>query len=76
VAEQTLKLTYYRSAIGRSKDQKDTIRSLGFRRLNQTVEKPDNPSVRGMVYKVRHLVRIENEGVPDDGLEREEPETA
>jgi large subunit ribosomal protein L30 len=68
---ETLKLTYFRSAIGRSKDQKDTVRSLGFRRLNQTVEKPDNPSVRGMVYKVRHLVRIENEDVPDDGLERE-----
>ncbi len=69
---RTLKLTYYRSAIGRSKDQKDTIRSLGFKRLNQTVEKPDNPSVRGMVYKVRHLVRVENEDVSDDGLVREE----
>jgi large subunit ribosomal protein L30 len=76
MAEGTLKITYYRSAIGRSKDQKDTIRSLGFRRLNQTVEKPDNPSVRGMVYKVRHLVRIENEDVPDDGLVREEAESA
>lgn len=64
----TLKLTYYRSAVGRSQDQKETIRSLGFRRLHQTVEKPDNPSVRGMVYKVRHLVRIENEDVRDDGL--------
>jgi large subunit ribosomal protein L30 len=68
----TLKLTYYRSAIGRSKDQKRTVRALGFKRLNQTVEKPDNPSVRGMVYKVRHLVRIENEDVPDDGLERDD----
>jgi large subunit ribosomal protein L30 len=68
----TLKLTYYRSAIGRSKDQKQTVRALGFKRLNQTVEKPDNPSVRGMVYKVRHLVRIENEDVPDDGLERDD----
>lgn len=63
----TLKLTYYRSAVGRSQDQKDTIRSLGFRRLNQTVEKPDNSSVRGMVYKVRHLVRIENDEASDDG---------
>lgn len=63
----TLKLTYYRSAVGRSQDQKETIRSLGFRRLHQTVEKPDNPSVRGMVYKVRHLVRVENEDVRDDG---------
>lgn len=68
----TLKLTYFKSAVGRSQDQKDTIRSLGFRRLHQTVEKPDNPSVRGMVYKVRHLVRIENEDVSDDGLVRDE----
>lgn len=72
---ETLKLTYYRSASGRRQDQKDTIRSLGFRRLHQTVEKPDNPSVRGMVYKVRHLVRIENEDVPDDGLSESEPAT-
>ena len=71
---EKLKLTYYRSAIGHRKDQKDTIRSLGFKRLNQTVEKPDNPSVRGMVYKVRHLVRVENDEVPDDGLERDESE--
>jgi large subunit ribosomal protein L30 len=67
----TLRLTYYRSAVGRSKDQKATIKSLGFRRLNQTVERPDNPSVRGMVYKVRHLVRIENEDIPNDGLGRD-----
>lgn len=67
----TLKLTYYKSAVGRRQDQKDTVRSLGFRRLNQTVEKPDNPSVRGMVYKVRHLVRIENEDVADDGSSTE-----
>lgn len=69
---KTLKLTYYRSAIGRSKDQKETVRSLGFRRLNQTVEKPDNPSVRGMVYKVRHLVRVEDEDVRDDGVASDE----
>jgi large subunit ribosomal protein L30 len=35
------------------------VRSLGFHRLNQTLEKPDNQSVRGMVNKVRHLVRVE-----------------
>ena len=56
-----IRLTYFKSAIGYPKDQKETIRSLGFHRLNQTVERPDNPSVRGMVYKVRHLVRIEGE---------------
>jgi large subunit ribosomal protein L30 len=57
----TIKITYYRSAIGRQKVQKETVRALGFRRLNQTLEKPDNPSIRGMVHKVRHLVRIEGE---------------
>jgi large subunit ribosomal protein L30 len=46
--------------IGFPQDQRDTVHSLGFRRLNQTLEKTDNPSVRGMVYKVRHLVRIED----------------
>lgn len=61
MSDKTIRITYYRSAIGSPRDQKDTIRSLGFRRLNQTLEKPDTPSVRGMVVKVRHLVRIEDE---------------
>ncbi|MDI3339769.1 MAG: 50S ribosomal protein L30 [Sphaerobacter sp.] len=61
MSEKRIRITYYRSAIGFSRDQKDTIRALGFRRLNQTIEKPDNPSVRGMIAKVRHLVRIEGE---------------
>ncbi|MEK7217057.1 MAG: 50S ribosomal protein L30 [Chloroflexota bacterium] len=55
----TLRITWTRSAIGQKEDQKRTIRALGFRRLAQTVERPDNPSVRGMVVKVRHLVRVE-----------------
>ncbi len=67
-----LRVTYFRSAIGRSKDQKATVHSLGLRRLNQTVEVPDNPSVRGMIYKVRHLVRVENEDVADDAVKRDE----
>lgn len=61
MTEKTIRITYVRSAIGRKQDQKDTIRSLGFRRLNQTLEKPDNPSIRGMIKKVSHLVRIEDE---------------
>lgn len=61
MSEGTIRITYFRSAIGYSQDQRETIRSLGFRRLNQTIEKPDNESVRGMVRKVRHLVRIEGE---------------
>lgn len=61
MSQKTIRITYFKSAIGCSKDQKETVRSLGFHRLNQTIEKPDNPSVRGMVAKVRHLVRIEEE---------------
>lgn len=61
MSQSTIRITYVKSAIGRTKDQKETIRALGFRRLNQTVERPDNPSVRGMVEKVHHLVRIEGE---------------
>ncbi len=58
----TLKLRYRKSVIGYPKDQRDTVKSLGFTRLNQTVEKPDTPAIRGMVYKVRHLVHVEGEG--------------
>ncbi len=58
---KNLKITWTKSAIGYSQRQKDTIRSLGLRRLNQTVEKSDDPEIRGMVNKVRHLVRVEEE---------------
>lgn len=54
-----LKITWKKSAIGYPKDQKATIRALGLRRLNQSVIHEDNPSIRGMVYKVRHLVTVE-----------------
>jgi large subunit ribosomal protein L30 len=54
-----LRITWVRSAIGHAEDQKATIRSLGLRRLHQTVEKPDNPAFRGMVFKVKHLVHVE-----------------
>ena len=53
-----LQITWRKSAIRYPKDQADTIRSLGLKHLNQTVEQPDTPVVRGMVQKVRHLVRI------------------
>lgn len=61
MSQGTIRITYFKSSIGYSHDQKETVRSLGFHRLNETLEKPDNPSVRGMVRKVRHLVRIEGE---------------
>jgi len=55
----TLRVRYRKSAIGYSQRQKDTIRSLGFRRLGQVIELPDNPAIRGMVQHVRHLVTVE-----------------
>ncbi|MBA3824924.1 MAG: 50S ribosomal protein L30 [Ktedonobacterales bacterium] len=54
-----LRITWVRSSIGRPFDQKRTIVALGLRRLNHTIELPDNPSVRGMVFKVKHLLRVE-----------------
>jgi large subunit ribosomal protein L30 len=56
-----LKITQVRSAIGRKSDQKRTIRTLGIKRLNQTVVLEDSPQVRGMIDKVKHLVRVEEE---------------
>ncbi|MFA5367698.1 MAG: 50S ribosomal protein L30 [Dehalococcoidia bacterium] len=54
-----LSVTWVKSGIGFSRDQRDTIQSLGLRRLNQTVEHDDSPSIRGMLLKVRHLVKVE-----------------
>jgi len=54
-----LRITWVKSAIGYAADQKATIRALGLHRLHQTVEHADSPAIRGMVEKVRHLVRAE-----------------
>ncbi len=54
-----LRVTYVKSAIGYARDQKETLAALGLRRLNQSVLKPDNPSVRGMLFKIQHLVKVE-----------------
>ena len=54
-----LRITYSKSSIGYKKDQKGTIRALGFTKLNQTIEHEDNPVIRGMVQKVIHLVTVE-----------------
>ncbi len=54
-----LRITWVKSAIGYAQDQKATIRALGLRRLHQTVEQTDSPAIRGMVWKVRHLVEVE-----------------
>ncbi len=54
-----LRITWIKSGIGYAKDQRRTLRALGFRRLYQTVEHEDSPSIRGMVAKVSHLVKTE-----------------
>ncbi|NLW47363.1 MAG: 50S ribosomal protein L30 [Firmicutes bacterium] len=53
-----IQITWKNSAIGRTQVQKDTIKALGFKRLNQTIEKPDNPAIRGMIKSVEHLVEV------------------
>ena len=53
-----IKIQYYRSSIGYSQKQKDIVRSLGITKLNQTVEREDTPSMRGIVAKIPHLLRI------------------
>jgi large subunit ribosomal protein L30 len=55
-------VTWVRSGIGHPQDQKRTLQALGFRRLNQTVEHNDSPSIRGMIMKVKHLVTLEENG--------------
>ena len=52
-------VTYKKSAIGYRKDQKETIRALGFKKLYQAVEHEDSPVIRGMINKVVHLVSVE-----------------
>jgi large subunit ribosomal protein L30 len=53
-----IRIQYYRSAIGFPETQKEIVRSVGFTKLNQVVERPDTAAIRGMVQKVPHLIRI------------------
>ena len=54
-----IKVTLVKSAIGFSKDQKRTVVALGLNKLNSSNELPDNSAVRGMIFKIKHLVRVE-----------------
>ncbi len=54
-----LRITWVKSGIGYAEVQKKTLKSLGFRRLNQSVIHTDSGSIRGMINKVRHLVKVE-----------------
>ena len=55
----TLKVTLTKSACNSLKVHKDTIRALGLRKIGQTVEKPDNACIRGQIFRVQHLVKVE-----------------
>ncbi|MDI6695464.1 MAG: 50S ribosomal protein L30 [Anaerolineales bacterium] len=58
---KVLRITLVKSPIGYSKVHKATVRALGLRRMHQTVEQLDTPTLRGMLAKVAHLVEVEQE---------------
>jgi large subunit ribosomal protein L30 len=53
-----LKIKLVKSGTGFPENQKRVLRGLGFRRLNEVISRPDSPQIRGMVFKVRHLVEL------------------
>ncbi|MGD9528230.1 MAG: 50S ribosomal protein L30 [Pseudonocardia sp.] len=57
-----LKITQARSTIGCKQNQRETLRSLGLRKIRQSVEREDTPQIRGMIRTVRHLVTVEEVG--------------
>jgi len=59
-AKQTVVVTQTRSAIGRQADQRQTLIGLGLNKIGRTREIEDTPSVRGMINKVKHLVKVED----------------
>lgn len=59
MANGKLKITLTRSIIGRPQKHKQTVRALGLRKLNHSVEQPDNPAIRGMINKISHMVEVE-----------------
>jgi large subunit ribosomal protein L30 len=54
-----LKITQVRGLVGTRQKQRDTMRSLGLRKIRQSVVRPDDPNVRGMINAVHHLVTVE-----------------
>jgi large subunit ribosomal protein L30 len=65
-AQTSLRITLVRSPIGNTERQKATARALGLRRVNQVVDQPDNPAVRGMIFTIQHLLRVETVTDPQD----------
>lgn len=58
-SNKKVKVTLVKSSIGCPKDQKATVRALGLRKLHRTVELDDVPAIRGMIFKVQHLLKVE-----------------
>ncbi len=56
---KTLRITLARSVIGQKPKTRACVRTLGLRKIRQTVERPDTPDVRGLISRVRHLVEVE-----------------
>lgn len=60
MAKDTIKVTLFKSAVGRLPNHKLCVKGLGLRRINHTVEVEDTPAVRGMINKVSYMVRVED----------------
>jgi large subunit ribosomal protein L30 len=54
-----LRITLTKSPVGYNRDQRATANALGLRKMHATVEKEDNPAIRGMIFKIKHLVTVE-----------------
>ena len=59
MAEKTVTIKLVKSAWGRKPNQAKTLKALGLSKINQVVTKADNEAVRGMIFKIKHLVRVE-----------------
>ena len=59
MAEKTLRVTQIKSSIACPKDQGQTLKDLGLGKIGRSVDQVDNPGVRGMIFKVKHLVKVE-----------------
>ena len=57
-AKKTLRITQVKSSIGYKKDQEKTLKALGLGKIGRTVEQVDNDCIRGMIFKVKHLVEV------------------
>jgi large subunit ribosomal protein L30 len=58
-AKSTVRITQRKSSNGSTRNQRETLRSLGLNRIGKSVERPDGPQVRGMITTVRHLVETD-----------------